>query len=139
MEGVRLNKQKAYEVMFDFLDSIYDATQNDSLGGILGSMRLLVDGRPADPAYWSDWEDAIGKTLLHESGNGEQVKLNREENYIAMLYFLDNLFDLTKDEGLATLVRSLRLSLSGRRADPNYWPDWEKSIKKILSHESNEG
>lgn len=56
-----LNEKEAYLAMFYFLDNLFDLTNDDSLGGFLGSMRLLEDGLPADRAYWEDWLDAVKK------------------------------------------------------------------------------
>ncbi len=58
-----LSKIQAYEAMVTFIEQLYELTNDDSLGGFLGSMQLLSDGTPADPAYWEDWENAIRKVL----------------------------------------------------------------------------
>ena len=56
-----LTKREAYAAMFTFLEEIYRRTQSDDLGGLLGGMSLLADDGTADPAVWTDWEEAIGK------------------------------------------------------------------------------
>lgn len=48
-----------YRMMFDYLDSLYQRTKADELGVLLGSMSLLGDGEPADPAHGPDWEQAV--------------------------------------------------------------------------------
>ena len=45
-----------YRMMFDYLDSLYQRTRADELGGLLGYMSLLGDGEPAGPAYGPDWK-----------------------------------------------------------------------------------
>ncbi len=47
--------------MFAFLDEYYNLTKSDDIGGLLGSMALLDDGHPADPAMLQEWLDAIDK------------------------------------------------------------------------------
>ena len=53
--------QQAYAAMYRYLEKLYEQTQADELGGMLGSMSLLPDGQPADPAVWSDWLQAINE------------------------------------------------------------------------------
>jgi hypothetical protein len=54
--------------MFEFLRRYYirGLSESDEIGGILGSMSLLPDGSPADPAYQSDWVDAVNEVLAAE-------------------------------------------------------------------------
>ena len=67
MNEINLNKLEAYQAMFFFLENLYALTNDDGLGGFLGSMALLSDGCPADPAYWSDWENAVKKAVSPSS------------------------------------------------------------------------
>ena len=67
MSEIKLNDKEAYLAMYFFLDHLYELTKDDSLGGFLGSMRLLNDDMPADSAYWSDWLDAVEK--VKQSGS----------------------------------------------------------------------
>lgn len=50
-----------FKVMFRFLERYYELTGADDIGTLLGSMntKLFADGRPADPAIWEDWLDAV--------------------------------------------------------------------------------
>lgn len=50
-----------FKVMFRFLENYYEMTGADDIGILLGSMNtsLFADGRPADPAIWEDWLDAV--------------------------------------------------------------------------------
>jgi hypothetical protein len=45
--------------MYYFFDHLYEETNDDPLGGFLGSMRLLTDDMPADSAYWEDWMNSV--------------------------------------------------------------------------------
>ncbi|MEL7085049.1 MAG: hypothetical protein AAGM36_11180 [Cyanobacteria bacterium J06597_1] len=60
---MKLSSEQAYAAMFAFLAHWYEMTQSDDIGGLLGSMSLLVDGNTADPAIKGDWEDAVRKAL----------------------------------------------------------------------------
>ncbi len=61
MNDKLLDEKQAYKAMFYFLENYYFLTSDNTIGGILGSMQLLNDGKPADPAFWADWEIAIKK------------------------------------------------------------------------------
>lgn len=56
-----LTTREAYAAMFAFLEEIYQRTDSDELGSLLGGMTLLPDGGTADPAAWADWEAAVRK------------------------------------------------------------------------------
>lgn len=50
-----LTIEEAYKAMFLYLENLYHLTNSDDLGGFLGSMVMLPDGKPIDPAVWEDW------------------------------------------------------------------------------------
>lgn len=56
-----LTKSEAYLAMYYFLEDLYNLTKSGDLGGFLGGMTILEDGRTADPAAWEDWLNAIKK------------------------------------------------------------------------------
>jgi hypothetical protein len=58
---MNLSDDQAYAAMYAFLAHHYDITKSDDLGGLLGSMSLLPDGSPADPAIKADWAAAVDK------------------------------------------------------------------------------
>lgn len=47
--------REAYLAMYEFLVELYQRTQSDELGSLLGDLSLLPDGTTADPAAWGDW------------------------------------------------------------------------------------
>ena len=51
----------AYLAMYEFLVELYERTQSDELGSLLGDLSLLADGTTADPAAWNDWLRCIEK------------------------------------------------------------------------------
>lgn len=59
MSEKKLDIQEAYNAMFEFLANYYERTHSDDVGALLGSMSLLGDGKPADPAVWQDWLASI--------------------------------------------------------------------------------
>lgn len=64
-EPPQLTPEQAYLAMYAFLDKHF-SLGCEELGGILGSMALLADGSPADPAIAQEWRKAVATAL---SGN----------------------------------------------------------------------
>lgn len=64
-----LTPRQAYLAMFEFLRQYYlrGLSESAEIGGILGSLSLLTDGQPADPAYASDWAAAVSAVLVAEA------------------------------------------------------------------------
>ena len=54
-----LNPQQAYAAMYAFLKKQHSLSKSEELAMLLGSMSLLPDGSPADPAMLEDWSEAI--------------------------------------------------------------------------------
>lgn len=55
----QLPEKQAYLAMFAFLAAYYQSTKSDDIGALLGSLSLLPDGGPADPAVINDWSKAV--------------------------------------------------------------------------------
>jgi hypothetical protein len=62
-----LTVRQAYLAMFEFLRRHYERGPTDEIGGLLGSLSLLSDGKPADEAMLSDFETAVGAVLAVEA------------------------------------------------------------------------
>ena len=60
---LNLTEQQAYLAMFAFLEAEYRLTSSDEIGALLGSMSLLPDGSPADPAVKEQWTEALATAL----------------------------------------------------------------------------
>jgi len=54
-----MKESLAYQTMFEFLEQRYQKLPSDALGGLLGDLRLLEDGEPADPAMAAEWDRAV--------------------------------------------------------------------------------
>ena len=53
--------KEAYLARYEFLVELYERTQSDELGSLLGDLSLLADGTTADPAAWGDWLRCVEK------------------------------------------------------------------------------
>jgi hypothetical protein len=58
-----LTPKQAYLAMYSFLEAHYQRTKAGDVGSLLGSMSLLPDGNPADPAIEGDWRTAVQVAL----------------------------------------------------------------------------
>ena len=58
-----LTAEQAYAAMFHFLETFWESTKSDEVAGLLGSMALLQDGKPADAAMWNDWNKSVDYAL----------------------------------------------------------------------------
>ena len=58
-----LTPKQAYLAMYSFLEARYQRSKADDVGALLGSMSLLADGTPADPAIQGDWHAAVQVAL----------------------------------------------------------------------------
>ena len=54
-----LTDQQAYLAMFAFLEAQYQLSSSGEIGALLGSLSLLPDGSPADPAVENQWKTAL--------------------------------------------------------------------------------
>lgn len=66
MDDKSLSVAEAYDAMFDFLEEHYNALHGDQIGSLLGSMSLMEDCRPLDPALWETWERSVSKAISGE-------------------------------------------------------------------------
>jgi hypothetical protein len=62
----KLTVLEAYKAMITFLDDYYFRFGMHELGGILGPISLMPNGKPADAAAWDDWLAAVKKVLEEE-------------------------------------------------------------------------
>jgi hypothetical protein len=53
--------------MFEFLRQYWTRGKSDEIAGMLGTTSLLVDGKPADPAYESRCAEAVQTVLSAEA------------------------------------------------------------------------
>jgi hypothetical protein len=59
-----LSSEQAFQAMAQFLEQYYERVgRKAELAVVLSDMQIMPDGRPADPAAWEDWLDAV-RTVL---------------------------------------------------------------------------
>ena len=73
-----------YRIFFRYLDYIWNSEEHDWLAVLLGGMSLLADGSPADPAYESDWNNAVEK--ISDSNDSYQAGIQFLKDYLEIGY-----------------------------------------------------
>jgi hypothetical protein len=73
----KITIEQAYASMYYFLENLYSLTKSDDLGGFLGSMSLLADRKPADPAVWNDWLNAVKQACSNNNFDDIHLKLKK--------------------------------------------------------------
>jgi len=71
LQPIMMTETEAYAAVLRFLNTPYIFTDPDEMVGLLGTISVLADGLPADPAISGYWRKAIEYAL----GGGEAGKL----------------------------------------------------------------
>jgi hypothetical protein len=59
-----LSAEQAFQAMAQFLEQYYVRVgRKGELATVLSDIQTMPDGRPADPAAWEDWLDAVRVVL----------------------------------------------------------------------------
>jgi hypothetical protein len=66
----KLTERQAFEAMVLFLESFYERTNSDDVGGLLSDLLMSQDGTTADPAAWDDWMECVQKVRRIKQGVG---------------------------------------------------------------------
>lgn len=102
-----MNNIIGYRVFYRYLDYIWKTEEHDWLGGMMGGMSWLVDGSTADPAYESDWDNAVEKTI------------DSENTYHVGIQFLKDYLEIGYIEEIALILKDME--------DNKHLDLWEKS------------
>ncbi|WP_017211372.1 hypothetical protein [Clostridium beijerinckii] len=63
-DNMNLTIEEAYKSMVNFLEKYYQRTNSDDIGGLLGDIMLIDEGRTADPASWHDWIESVERMRM---------------------------------------------------------------------------
>lgn len=117
-----MNLSEGYRIMLCYLNSYYWKNKLDELGGLLGSMSLLSDNTPADPAFEEDWKIAVSQI----AGQKDTDILSSDNIYQAMIAFLHNWADLGTDGTIYELCSYLE------KSNPQN-DDWQKAVDTVIA------
>lgn len=67
---IQLTEHQAYLAMFAFLETQFRSTGSGDIGALLGSLSLLPDGSPADPAHKAEWQAAVAAATSEQVSPG---------------------------------------------------------------------
>lgn len=119
----QLTSLQALRVASTFLDDYYQKTLSDDLGSLLGDISLLSDDTTADPAAWSDWNDALEKVLVIRQHISEQ------DAFLAMIRFLEEYTKRISSSEIDQLIDNLKITDDETN---DVWKHWTDSIKLVL-------
>jgi hypothetical protein len=63
--------------MVQFLEDRYSRLPSDELGGLLGELSLLADGKPVDSAVVADWHRAVDGVVATEAETTGPIPMRR--------------------------------------------------------------
>ncbi len=72
-----MRQMTAYKTMVQFLEDRYNRLPSDELGGLLGELSLLPDGKPADSAVTADWHRAVDRVAHGDAETPEPIPMRR--------------------------------------------------------------
>lgn len=127
-----LNALQAYCTVIDYLDKYYFKTYADDIGDLVGDMVFLQDGKPVDPAAWSDWIRALEKAGQSDKADKNDL-ISIEEAYAAMTYYLENYAKLTNSKETKKLLDEEILLKNKQPVNKENWDNWISSVEKILA------
>lgn len=61
------------------------------------------------------------------------MSLTKKQAYLAMFYYLENLYELTHSDELGGMLGGMTLLENGEPIDSAVWSDWEKAVLKVQS------
>ncbi|MEV7026342.1 hypothetical protein [Kitasatospora sp. NPDC093558] len=66
MSSYSMNEHEAFEAMSKFIWQFANRAGDDLLT-LLGDISLEADGKPTDPAAWTDWMECVRSTMEKNS------------------------------------------------------------------------
>lgn len=66
--STKLTYHEAYQAMFMFVEQYYRQLGSAfDIRDFLGDTQLMENGKPLDPAMWSDWISVVNKVLVEKT------------------------------------------------------------------------
>lgn len=78
--SIHLTEKEAYAAMYEYLVTVYERTQSDDLGGLLGDMSTIGDGETADPAVWFEWLECINRVKQGQVDTNLRIQTCQENS-----------------------------------------------------------
>jgi len=110
----KLTELQAFNAMVKFLEEYYKETASDFMGGLISSLFFLPDGGTADPAFWSEWDDAV-KNILQEQNSEKYedeflgISVTELQAFRAMVQFFKDYYERGPEPGITIFFDYLHL------------------------------
>jgi len=133
----RLTELQAFNTMVKFLEGYYKETRSEFIVDLLSSFLFLPDGKTADLAFWSDWENAI-KTILKKHPGEKQldeilgVSLTESQAFKAMAQFFRGYYELTSNPEAMIFLDNIHLLPNGNSTSSAIREKWKRCVDESL-------
>jgi len=134
-------KFQAFNAMVDFFIDYYKRTLSGDLR-ILMEIIYSLSESSTDQAAWTDWNKAAKKALQKQAikkpeDEAMERRLTELQAFNTMTKFLDEYYEATVSDFMGGLITSLYFTADGGTADPAFWIDWNRAVKKILYEQNS--
>lgn len=116
-----LTPLESFYAMHLFLEHYFNATDSDSIGGLLSCMHFLDDGLTADPALWEDWCKIIG-----------DGSITAMQAFHAMNTFLNEYFQKTSSINVKNMLNDISLVIDDKLGKEEVWQRWIACVDQAL-------
>ncbi|WP_146742287.1 hypothetical protein [Oleiagrimonas sp. MCCC 1A03011] len=124
-----LRDKPKYELVLGFLSSLHRDWGWQEVGGLLGSMWLLNDGKCMGPALSGDWEAFV--TSRDAETNSGRIKTEGSVAFRAMLFFLERIHEADRNVSLTDVIEHMALP-SGEPVHTDYARLWNVSLEDVV-------
>jgi|GEM_PF-2929554 len=137
----KINLKKAYCLIIDYLthrNAPGSSGYSDDVQFLIEDMMFLSDGKPCDPAAWSDWIKSVCKTKMIYDNQYHDTFLTFDEIHAALVDFLKEYAYRTNSDETKKFIDE---NISLKKDTPLYnvnQAEWIKSINKIVAQDPSE-
>ena len=129
----KLTKLQAYNAMLIFLDRYYGDNKSDNLSDFITYAYFWFDGKPADPAAWPEWQDALKLTAQQNKGFRNQNRLTRPQVLLVITNFFKHYCSLyTEVPSDMVVVLKILDNLQKNKNNSSMWQAWVKAMDEVI-------
>jgi len=134
-----LTELQSFNAMVKFLEEYYKETGSDFMGGVLGCLSFMPDGRVVDVAFWEDWGIAI-KKVLHEQNSEKQIdeilgiSITESQTFRVMVQLFRDYFKPDPDDPASVMFFDYLHLLADDKGSTNFTikEQWKRCVDNVL-------
>lgn len=129
----KLTKLQSYNAMLIFLDTYYWKNRSDNLCDFITYAYFWLDGKPADPAAWPEWKDALNLTAYQDKKLRNKNSLTQLQALQTMINFFQHYCDLyTEIPSDMIIVLNILKDLKENRNHSVMWQEWVHAMDEVI-------